>query len=1027
MDSMSVKAVLSAVDKNYTSTLSKAIGLNDSLLGSMKRIAGGIGVYKIAATAIGAIKGSLDSAISRFDTLQNFPRVMQSLGFSASESEASIKKLGEGIDGLPTTLDGIAQSAQMLTASLGDLGKGTDTAVALNDMFLAGGQGAEAASRALTQYNQMLAKGKVDQQSWNTMVEVAPGQMAQLAHEMIGATATQKDLYDALQSGKIGMDEFNEAIIRLDTEGGEGFASFADQARAATGGIGTSLKNIKSAITKGVTSSIETINNMLANTKLGSISGILDNIKGKIKAAFEVINGVIASLEPVLQMLIPQLETIHHVFQEAFGAIKDALGTIDVNPIEMLRNAIARVSSVLRKVGFFIRDTIAPAFRILVGQVKITFHAFKEAFAAVKESFSGFGDGIDINPLEMLKTVITKVGQALRTAATFIRDHSDAIAKLIKPVLAVVGAFAGMKIISSITSKLSLFKKAADTAKGASGGLGSGLVKALASVPPTTILALGGALLMVAAGIALIATQSSGVVEILKGLGEAISIVLAGVANAINIAMPAIMALVPVLTEAFSQIIPVITDALSVILPLITDFAVAVLPIITDAIVQIVAIVTSAATQIIPMVTSYITELVSIVVDGIERIVIAATPIIEAIRDIISTVGDVIIAVVEQISPILDSLSELIQTTGDVICQVLDTVVAGFESFSESVSTILTAVSEVITSIGDSISSVLDSVAGIFDSIGNAALNAGTGVEKMASGVATLVGLKLMDLVASLTATADGLKAIGKTSGDVSSVASAINSLASSFSALRTGSTAASTAFSTMFSVLKLGITQAITSLQQFATIMTTSIRTAVATVRNTLNTIPTGAKAAMANAKSAIASGAAGIAAVVRTQYNAMYNAGRYIGQGLVNGLRSMLAAVQAAGNQMGNAASAGVAAAAKIGSPSKLMDKYGRWIGQGLINGMDAMSGKVYAAAGDMFGIGALYDGYGGELTLDRSIEGMGTLFSKLEQFLANPIVVDNSIMIDGREMAKGTTSYITTEMASQEKLASYIRGVK
>lgn len=963
MDSYSVQAVLSAVDKSYTSTLGKAVGLNDSLLGSMKRIAGGIGIYKLASTAIGAIKGSLDGAISRFDTLNNYPKVMTSLGFSSEQADASIKKLGDGIDGLPTTLDGIAQSAQMLTASLGDLGKGTDTAVALNDMFLAGGQGAEAASRALTQYNQMLAKGKVDQQSWNTMVEVAPGQMAQLAHEMLGATATQKDLYDALQSGKISMNEFNDAIIRLDAEGGEGFESFADQARAATGGIGTAISNMKTAITKGVESVIRAIDESLKGTRLGSIANIFDMIKQRIKAAFETATAVIKRFTPVIKNIIMQ--------------------------------------------------------------VSLVFAAFKSAFAAVKDSLSEAFGAVDINPVQMLNQAVSRVGATLRKVAGFIREHSDAIAKMAKPIAVVVGALAGMKILSSVTSKLSFFKKAADTAKGASGGLGSSLGKTLAAIPPTTILALGAALLMVAAGFALIATQSSGVAEIIRAIGEAISIVLEGVANAVNIAMPAIVALIPVLSAAFSQIVPIITDALATILPLITDFAVAVLPIITDAIVQIVSIITNAATQIIPMVTSYITELVSIIVDGIERIVVAATPIVEAIRDIISTVGDVIIAVVEQISPILDSLSQLIQTTGETICAVLETVTAGFESFSESVSTILTAVSDVVTSIGDSISSVLDSIAGIFDSIGNAALNAGTGVEKMASGVATLVGLRLMDLVASLTATADGLKAIGKTSGDMSSVASAINSLASSFSALRVGSTGAGAAFNMMFSVLRMGITQAIASLQQFAVAMTTSIRTAVANVRTALNMIPSGAKAAMANARSTVASGAAGIATVVRAQYNTMYNAGRYIGQGLVNGLRSMLSAVQSAGNQLGNAASAGVAAAAQIGSPSKLMDKYGRWIGQGLVNGMNAMSDKVYEAAGDMFGIGALYGGYGGELALNHSVDG--SLMSRLEQFMSRPIVVDNSIMMDGRELAKGSTSYIQGEMASREKLQSYIRGVK
>lgn len=39
-----------------------------------------MGIAKIASVATNAIKGSLDSAISRFDTMQKFPKVMSALG-----------------------------------------------------------------------------------------------------------------------------------------------------------------------------------------------------------------------------------------------------------------------------------------------------------------------------------------------------------------------------------------------------------------------------------------------------------------------------------------------------------------------------------------------------------------------------------------------------------------------------------------------------------------------------------------------------------------------------------------------------------------------------------------------------------------------------------------------------------------------------------------------------------------------------------------------------------------------------------
>ena len=225
-----------------------------------------------------------------------------------------INKLSDGINGLPTTLDGIVSSAQTLTASLGDLEKGTSSAIALNDMFLSGGQGAEAASRALTQYNQILAKGKVDQQSWNTLVEVAPAQMQQLAQSLLGASAGQKDLYEAVQAGKISVDEMNEAVIKLDQEGTESFQSFAEQAQAATGGIGTAWTNIQSAITKGVANVINAVDQAAQAADLPSISESLNMVKQAINqffsAATTVASNITSAVAPAFKFLGDNIKTV---------------------------------------------------------------------------------------------------------------------------------------------------------------------------------------------------------------------------------------------------------------------------------------------------------------------------------------------------------------------------------------------------------------------------------------------------------------------------------------------------------------------------------------------------------------------------------------------------------------------------------------------------------------------------------------------------------------------------------------------
>src|SRR5699024_3951482 len=119
---------------------------------SLKDLAVSLGLVAVASAAWDTMKSSMDSAIKRFDTLNTFPKVLQALGVSAEESEAAMAKLSDGIDGLPTTLNDIAASAQRMYTSFGDMDKAADTAIALNNAMLGSGSSAEQAQRGIDQY-----------------------------------------------------------------------------------------------------------------------------------------------------------------------------------------------------------------------------------------------------------------------------------------------------------------------------------------------------------------------------------------------------------------------------------------------------------------------------------------------------------------------------------------------------------------------------------------------------------------------------------------------------------------------------------------------------------------------------------------------------------------------------------------------------------------------------------------------------------------------------------------------------------
>lgn len=203
----------------------------------------------VTSKAMETLSNSLGSAVSRTDTLNQFPKVMQSLGYSTDEANSAMTRLSNGIDGLPTSLDEIVSNTQRLTNVTGDLDYSTSTAIALNDAFLACSASTSDASRGMEQYTQMLANGTVDAQSWRSLTETMGGSLNKVAEKLgYASTVVGGDLYTALQNGTLSFDDLNRAFIECDTEAG----GFADTAAQASSGIGTSMSIMQTAVTSNM-------------------------------------------------------------------------------------------------------------------------------------------------------------------------------------------------------------------------------------------------------------------------------------------------------------------------------------------------------------------------------------------------------------------------------------------------------------------------------------------------------------------------------------------------------------------------------------------------------------------------------------------------------------------------------------------------------------------------------------------------------------------------------------------------------
>ena len=465
-DGKDVKAELN----NMGSEMEKTGKNTGSIFGNAWSVAAGSliskGVSKIAST----ISSNLGRAISRVDTINNFPKVMTALGYSSEEASSSVNAISEALDGLPTALDQTVSDVQKLAATMGNLNTGmvnaTSLGISLNNMFLAGGKGTEAASNAMEQYNQMLAAGKADMQSWRSILDAAPGQLNQLAKTLLGATADQNDLREAINDGTVSFEQMNQAIVELNQNGGDGFASFEEQARSATGGIGTAIDNVKNRIGKAIAKIIDHIGSE-------RIAEAIDNISKGFSGVADVIIGIIDFLSEN-QWIVEFIGTFAAVLGVLSAAIWVVNAAMMASPITWIILGVAAIIAWIillithiQEVGQWFNDTFGWIGAIVGGVANFIGEVFSNVFSVIGGIISGIGDlvgnvfgfigsfigntiGGIIGFFEVMGNVVGTVFNAIKSVAETVFNVITGIIKA--PINGIISAINGvLSFINSIT------------------------------------------------------------------------------------------------------------------------------------------------------------------------------------------------------------------------------------------------------------------------------------------------------------------------------------------------------------------------------------------------------------------------------------------------------------------------------------------------------------------------------------------------------------------------------------------------
>ncbi|HHT7795481.1 TPA: phage tail protein [Streptococcus suis] len=739
--------------------------------------------------------------------------------------------------------------------------------------------------------------------------------------------------------------------------------------------IGRLFSQLPSAIGTFIQAAVPEIKNsfkaLFPQMDMGIFSGIINsfgNLGQLIKFTFMDITQSVTDFFSGFNKT-GALKSLVSAFQEVTKAGLDLSEKLaGAIPWEAIGNATGQVvkfiAEIISAIAQFSQKVDGNIFRGLLIGIPAAIAGFK-AFNFLK-SFNPFGvfkknatDGVE-GAGEAVKRSKSTISQVFSGLSNVIKSSGTAIKT------AATGIGTGIS---------TAFKGIGTGVATAAKGIGA----ALRMLNPAQMLAFGGAVAIaavgisagvaiIAAGFALLATQSQGVSQIITAIGSAFSMVASTLIGAFAQAIVTVAGVLPIVAQSLAMLAPLVTafgQAISMVIvaigsvaPQFAILAVAIGSAVSSVVVAISGLVTAiaggisqiitAVTPIVEIISTTFTTVVSIVANAIVQIVQALAPFIPAITNMVVQVAPHLASIaqsfsemVAQISPIIDSLTNLVRGLGDSIRTVLD------------------GARGVILSFGESVRTILDGIAGVFDSIGNAALNTGRGFNQLAQGIERITKLNLFDMGASLAAVATGLGSIGATSGGLSSASGAISGIVQGLARLQAVGIGVVGVMQTLGATTGNAMSMIARSIQQAVSATTSGMNKMVSVVNSSASQMTqAGQKAGKGVADgvmNGIKNGTSGAQGAMQAMVNAirstgmsgvsaMQQVGSHIAQGLAQGMLSGLAAVTSAANALVAQAERAARAKAQIHSPARLFrDRVGKYISQGIAVGIEGNSRYV------------------------------------------------------------------------------------
>ncbi len=352
-----------------SSGISSGVSKIKSAFGS---IVSSLSVFSLMQKGVDLVTGSIDSALDRGDTMDQFDRTMNKLVGDSTKVDKALNDLKTTTTGTAYGLDTAAKATQNFVTRGMEVGDATKQVGIWADAVAFYGKGTNEELATVTDaLGKMRTKGTVEMEQLNRLFDVGIDAVGMYAKATGRSSAAVQ--YD-LTYGKISAAEFIDTVSDAMETGAGGVQKIAGAAKEAGTSWSGTIANMHTAVTRGVLGIIESLDEGLQAANLPGIKDMISGIGSTIEDVLGKASGMIPNFIQAAMGLYdefkPVISSLGDVITGVIDTVQKKLPEI-ISAGKELYNAVAPdLKNLVTTIGDMLGGAIKAVINMLPGAIR---------------------------------------------------------------------------------------------------------------------------------------------------------------------------------------------------------------------------------------------------------------------------------------------------------------------------------------------------------------------------------------------------------------------------------------------------------------------------------------------------------------------------------------------------------------------------------------------------------------------------------------------------------------------------------